>query len=215
MAGDIRQVEHYSVSIPDKVGEAARVLRALRDARVNLIAFWGYQYRAGRGQLEFIPENGAAFVAAAKQAELKLSKKRTALYFHGEDRPGAVADVLEKLAAAHINLGAVQAVCGGAGRYGAVLFLPPASARKAASILGRGLAHLTAPARSSVRVKSANLCANKACSREAHKLCSECSRYFCGIHVLKCRQCQLMVCVLCKFDHDLHSPLHEVGTPNA
>jgi len=136
MAEEVRHVEHYSASIPNKVGDGARVLRALRDAGVNLIAFWGYQYRAGRGQLDFMPENGAAFVAAAKQAKLKLSKKRTALYFHGEDRPGAVADVLEKLAAARINLGAVQAVCGGAGRYGAVLFLPPAATRKAANVLG-------------------------------------------------------------------------------
>jgi hypothetical protein len=135
MAEEVRQVEHYSASIPNKVGEGARVLSALRDAGVNLIAFWGYQYRAGRDQLEFIPENGAVFVATAKQAKLKLSEKRTALYFHGEDRPGAVADVLEKLAAARINLGAVQAVCGGAGRYGAVLFLSPAAARKAARVL--------------------------------------------------------------------------------
>jgi hypothetical protein len=136
MAEEVRQVEHYSISIPNKVGEGARVLRALRDAGVNLTAFWGYQYRAGRGQLEFIPENGAAFIAAAKQAKLKLSKKRTALYFQGEDRPGAVADVLEKLAAARINLGAVQAVCGGAGRYGAVLFLSPTATRKAERVLG-------------------------------------------------------------------------------
>jgi prephenate dehydratase len=139
MAEEIRQVEHYSVSIPDKAGEAARVLRALRDAGINLIAFWGYHYKAGRGQLEFIPENGAAFVAAAKQAKLKLSKKRTALYFHGEDRPGAVAGILEKLAAARINLGAVQSVCGGAGRYGTIIFLTPTAVRKAANLLGPGL----------------------------------------------------------------------------
>jgi hypothetical protein len=61
MAQQVRQVEHYPASIPNKVGEGARVL--LREAGMNLIAFWGYQYRAGRGQLEFIPENGAAFVA--------------------------------------------------------------------------------------------------------------------------------------------------------
>lgn len=103
---------------------------------MTLIACWGYQCRAGRGQLEFIAEHGTAFVAAAKQAKINLSKECTALYFHGEDRPGAVADVLEKLAAARFNLGAVQEVCGGAGRYGAVLFLPSATARKAARVLG-------------------------------------------------------------------------------
>ncbi len=135
MADEVRRVEHYSASIPNKVGEGARVLGALRDAGVNLIAFWGYPHGAGRAQLEFIPENGAAFVAAAKRAKLKL-KKSTAFYIHGDDRPGAIADVLAKLAAARISVGALQAVCGGAGRYGAVLFLPAAAARKAASVLG-------------------------------------------------------------------------------
>ena len=136
MAEEIRQVEHYSASIPNRVGEGARVLGALRDADVNLIAFWAYKQGAGRAQLEFIPENGAAFVAAAKQAKLRL-RKSTALYIHGEDRPGAVADILARLAGrARINVFAMQAVCSGEGRYGAIVFLPAAAARKAASVLG-------------------------------------------------------------------------------
>ena len=66
MTETIRQVEHYSASIANKVGEGARVLGALRDAGVNLIALWGYPRGAGKATLEFIPENGAAFTAAAK-----------------------------------------------------------------------------------------------------------------------------------------------------
>lgn len=136
MAEEVRQVEHFSALVPNKMGEGARILGALRDAGVNLIAFWGYPSGAGRARVEFIPENGATFVAAAKQAKLKLSKKSPAFYILGDDRPGAVADVLAKLAAARINVGAVQAVCGGAGRYGAIVFLPPAAVRKAATALG-------------------------------------------------------------------------------
>ena len=135
MTEEIRRVEHYSVSIPNKVGEGARVLGALRDAGVNFIAVWGYPRGVGRAQLEFIPENSSAFVAAAKQAKLKL-RKGMALYIHGDDRPGAVADILKKLADAHISLGALQAVCVGTGTYGAVIFLPAAASRKAATLLG-------------------------------------------------------------------------------
>ena len=134
MAEEIREVEHYSASILNKVGEGARVLGALRDAGVNLIAFWGYKHGAGRAQLEFIPEDSATFVAAAKQAKLRL-RKSTALYIHGDDRPGAIADILAKLARAHINVSAVQAVCGGGGSYGTIVFLPPTAARKAANAL--------------------------------------------------------------------------------
>src|SRR4029077_15731507 len=48
MAEEIRVVEHYSASIANKVGEGARVLGALRDGGVNLIAFWGYKHGEGR-----------------------------------------------------------------------------------------------------------------------------------------------------------------------
>ncbi len=130
MPDEVREVEHHSAVVAHKPGEAARVLAALREAGVNLIAFWGYPYR-GRARLEFIPENGAAFVAAAKRTKLKLSKDHPAFYVQGEDRPGAIADILGKLAAARINVQAVQAVCGGAGRYGAIIYLTPAAARKA------------------------------------------------------------------------------------
>ena len=58
MAETIRQVEHYSASVANKVGEGARVLEALRSAGVNLIALWGYARDTGKATLEFIPENG-------------------------------------------------------------------------------------------------------------------------------------------------------------
>lgn len=135
MANRIRQVEHFSAAIPDKAGEGARVLGALRDAGVNLIAFWGYPRGKGRAQLEFIPENSAAFVAAAKRAKLRL-RKSTALYVHGDDRPGAVAEILKNLAEARVNVGALHGVSCGGGTYGAVIFLPRAAARKAATVLG-------------------------------------------------------------------------------
>jgi len=115
MAEEVRVVEHYSASILNKVGEGARVLGALRDAGVNLIAFWGYKHGAGRAQLEFIPEDSATFVIAAKQAKLRL-RKSTALYIHGEDRPGAIADILAKLAGARISVAAVQAGVRGWGK---------------------------------------------------------------------------------------------------
>jgi hypothetical protein len=135
MTEEIRRVEHYSASIPNKVGEGARVLGAIRDAGVNLIAFWGYPAGKGRALLEFIPEDGEAFIAAAKQTKLRV-RKSVAFYVHGDDRPGAVADILKKLADARISLGAMQAVCGGAGTYGAVISLSAATARKAAMVLG-------------------------------------------------------------------------------
>ncbi len=130
------KVDHYSASIENRVGEGARVLGALRDAGVNLIALWAYPFGDGKAQLEMIPESRVGFPKAAKKAGLKLSARQTAFFINGKDHPGAVAESLAKLARAGINVGAVQAVCGGNGRYGAVIFLPQAQARKAAKALG-------------------------------------------------------------------------------
>jgi hypothetical protein len=136
MPQTITKVDHYSAVIPNKVGEGARVLAALRDAGVNLIALWAYPSTGGKAQLEMIPAASAGFVKAAKKAGLAVGKKQTAFFVNGEDRPGAVADTLSKLSQVGINVGAVQAVCAGIGRYGAIVFVPQADVRKAAKALG-------------------------------------------------------------------------------
>jgi len=138
MAETIRQVAHYSASIPHKVGEGARLLSGLRAAGINLIALWGYPRGAGKATLEFVPENATAFEAAAKVLKLKISKKQAAFHVEGDDRPGAMAELLAKLAEAKINVAASQAVAAGAGRYGAIIFLPQAAVAKAAQALGAG-----------------------------------------------------------------------------
>ena len=114
--------------------EEIRLKQGVMAEEIRVVEHLGYKHGPGRAQLEFILEDSATFVAAAKQAKLKLCK-RTALFIHGDDRPGAIADILAKLAGAHINVAALQAVCGEGGRYGAIVFLPPAAAGKAASVL--------------------------------------------------------------------------------
>jgi hypothetical protein len=136
MSETVVKVDHYSAAIANKAGEGARVLGALKDSGMNLIALWAYPWKSGKAQLEMIPENGAAFLKAAKKAGLAVGKKQTAFFVNGQDHPGAVAESLAKLAAAGINVGAVQAVCAGGGRYGAIIFLPKKDVRKAAKSLG-------------------------------------------------------------------------------
>ena len=41
MADTIRQVDYFYVHVPHRAGEAAKALRALKDAGVNLLAFSG------------------------------------------------------------------------------------------------------------------------------------------------------------------------------
>jgi hypothetical protein len=135
MAETIRRVDYFYIETPNRPGEAARALKALKDAGINLLAFSGFP-KGRRAQLDFIPADPAALVKAAKRAGWKLSAKKSGFLIQGEDRPGAVADILGKLADAKINVTAVDAVCAGADRYGAILWVKPPDLKRAAKALG-------------------------------------------------------------------------------
>ena len=135
MAETVSRVDYFYIETPDKPGEAARALSTLKDAGITLLAFTGFP-KGRRSQLDFIPADPAAFVKVAKKAGWKLSAKKSGFLIQGEDRPGAVADILAKLADAKINVTAVDAACAGADRYGAILWVKPPDLKRAAKALG-------------------------------------------------------------------------------
>jgi hypothetical protein len=136
MADEIRQVDYYYATVPDKPGEAARILTGLHRAGINLLGFSGFPQAGRKSQLDFLPEDRAVFTKAAKKLGLKLSKRMPGFLIQGQERPGALAEVLGKLAAASVNVTAVQAACAGLGRYGGLLWVKPPDLRRAARILG-------------------------------------------------------------------------------
>lgn len=135
MFDTVTLVDYYYTLVPDKPGEGARILGALRVAGVNLLAFSGFP-EGRRSQLDFIPSDGAAFLAAAKAAKVKVSRPKKAFLISGDDRVGAVAETYARLAAARINVTALDAVSAGAGRFGAILWVKPRDVKKAAGVLG-------------------------------------------------------------------------------
>ena len=137
MADTIRTAQYFKMTAPDKAGEAARALAALRNAGVNLLAFSGFP-RGRRAQLDFVVSDAAAFKAVAKQAKLKVKGPKACFLIEGDDRPGAGADLTGRLAAAKVNITALQAVSAGAGRYAAILWVKPSDVKKAARALGIG-----------------------------------------------------------------------------
>lgn len=136
MAEQIRKLDYYYISVPNKPGEAARILGALLDGGVNLLGFSGFPEGARKAQLDFLPEDSKLFVQAARRAGLKVSKKKTGFLVQGDDQPGAVAAVFARLAAANINVTSMQAISAGSGRFGGMLWVKPENVRKASKVLG-------------------------------------------------------------------------------
>jgi hypothetical protein len=135
MAG-IRRVEYYYIAFPNRTGEGAKIVNALKAEQVNLIALNGFPTSTTRAQLVLVPSNPEALFTAAQKIGLKVVGPKIAFLIQGRDRVGAVSDVFNKLAQARINITAAQAVATGEGLYGAILWVKPRSIARAAKVLG-------------------------------------------------------------------------------
>ena len=137
MADTVQRVEYFYVQVPNRPGEGARYLGALQEAGINLLAFSGFP--EGRGaQLDFVPTDPKAFRQFARKAKWKVTGPKRAFLVAGEDRVGVVAHIHRKLSDARINVTALDALCAGGGRYGAILWVAPGDFAKAAKLLGAG-----------------------------------------------------------------------------
>ena len=96
MADTIRVVDYYYTTTADKAGEGARLLGVLRDARTNLLALSAFPSKR-KTQVDFVPSDSTAFAAAAKAAKVKLSRPKKVFLIQGDDRVGAIQELLAKL----------------------------------------------------------------------------------------------------------------------
>lgn len=135
MADTVRKARYFKTTIRNRPGEGAKVVDAVRDAGVNLLAFSGFP-RGRRAQIDLVPEEPAVLERAAKRLGLELERPKNCFLVQGDDRRGALAAHLDKLAAADINVTAVTGVASGGGRWGALVFIDPEDATKAGRVLG-------------------------------------------------------------------------------
>jgi hypothetical protein len=129
------KVEYYSVVVPNKPGKGAHVLSALKEGGVNFTGIWGYPVGKNKSRIDMAPEDAALLRKVAKKLQIDIGEKQTAFHIAAEEHPGAVAEVLTKLAAKDINVYAVQALCAGNGRFGALVQVDRADVKKAAKAL--------------------------------------------------------------------------------
>src|SRR4029453_243596 len=131
MADMVRGVEYYYVTVPDSPGEGQRILSALKESGVNLLAFLGFPLGGGQSQIDLVPEDAQSLREAAARAGVRLSEAKRAFLIQGDDRVGAVADTTAKLADANINLTAAAATSAGSGRFGMILWVAGADYERA------------------------------------------------------------------------------------
>jgi hypothetical protein len=134
MVDTVRKVVYFAMDVPNKPGEGARVLGTLADAGVNLLAFSGFP-NGRKAQLDIVPEDVVMFKNAAKAAKIKTRPQKFGFLVQGDDRKGATAELLKKMAEKKINVTAIDAVSAGVGRYAAILWVGTKDVSKAAKAL--------------------------------------------------------------------------------
>jgi len=134
MSDVIRKVDYFTTKVPNRAGQAAKILAGLSAAGVDLVAFTGFP--SGKGsQLDLVPADSSKLKRAAKKLGVTLSQRKSGFVVQGDDRVGALSRVANALAVAKINITAIDAVTAGKGRYGAIFWVKPASVAKAAKLL--------------------------------------------------------------------------------
>jgi hypothetical protein len=135
MADLVRTVQYFKVQIADKPGTLAGALAPLREAGGNLLAVHAFP-RSRRTQVDVVPEDPTSFKNIAKMHKLKVQGPKMCLLVDGDDRPGALADLTDRLRLANINIISVTGLTAGQGRFGAILWVKPGDVKKAAKVLG-------------------------------------------------------------------------------
>lgn len=135
MAKTVRKVDYFVVQSANRAGVGARLLKALKKRDVALLAMTAFP-NAGGTQVDFMPEDSRAFLAAAKALDWEVSARKTGFLLQGKDRTGVLAGLFGKLGKAGINVTALDAVSAGKKRYGAIFWVKPQDVAKTAKLLG-------------------------------------------------------------------------------
>lgn len=110
----------FSITLPHRPGELARLATMLREADVNLVGLWGSGEGGDNARFYCVPERADQFRNFARSAGLDFQEGKT-FYLTGADHPGALADWLGRIASAGINLRAIEAV-GIGGEFGGFIW---------------------------------------------------------------------------------------------
>ena len=135
MAYRVKKVNYCYVKTSSRAGQGIKVLNALKDAGVNLLAFSGFPIKGGKSQIDLVSDNITGIKKVAKANDWRLSKTKKGFLVQGRDEIGAIQKVLNRLAEKNISVIAASAVAVGTGRYGMIMWVNPKNYNRAARAL--------------------------------------------------------------------------------
>ena len=123
------KTKQFTIAVENRPGAVAEIARTLGNAKVNILALLATAQGTG-GSVQLVVED----TKRAKKAldEARLSYKETiAEEYELPNKPGALAQTLEKLAAKGINLNSINATAAKGGKKAVVVYTVEAEAKVA------------------------------------------------------------------------------------
>ena len=140
MKDQVLCVDYFVMNIDDRPGTGAELWKQLAKQGVNLLATHAFPSGPGKTQVDLVPENPDTFRKAASKLGLTVTGPKLAFLVHGADKPGAVGEIVDRLAQKQINIRASSGLTAGGNRYGLIIWVAPADVEAATRALGASVA---------------------------------------------------------------------------
>lgn len=117
---DIARKTYFTIPTEDRPGQLARFSKRMAEHEINLGAVWSFGTGRGNAEIVAIPADPRAFKEVVRNAGW-IAREGVCFHLTGEDRAGALADTLDRIAQEGVNLHAVDAM-GFRDRYSAYVW---------------------------------------------------------------------------------------------
>lgn len=135
MALRVRRVSYFYLGVPDRPGEAYKLLAWFSERGINLLAFTAVHTGEASTQLSIVPEDPGRLSTEARRSGLTLDGPHHAFLVDGDDELGALADLHRTLYEANVNIYAASGVTDGRGALGYLIYVRPEEFERAAKTL--------------------------------------------------------------------------------
>jgi hypothetical protein len=114
------KTKQFTIRVENRPGAVAHIARALGDRRVNILALRATA-EAAKGTVQLVAEDSLRAKTALEDADIVYTET-VAEEHELPNKPGALAELLERLAARGINLSTVYATAAKGGRKAIVVY---------------------------------------------------------------------------------------------
>ena len=123
------KTKQFTITIDNQPGAVARIAKTLGEAKVNILSLLGTAQGAA-GIVQLIAEDPRRAKKALDGARISYQETPAEIY-DLPNKPGALAQVLDKLAAKGVNLNSIHATAAKGGKKAVIVYAAEVAAKAA------------------------------------------------------------------------------------